>query len=220
MLCLTVATDPRWATLALAQLDTLLIDHAHCELKAASNALSLIGRHPDHLELSLALSALANEELDHFRRVVEVLRARGLALGAPPVDEYAVLLRRAVARLPGRHDERLVLVDRLLVGAVIEARSAERFQLITQAMRDSGHADAELLAFYDELFACEARHFRVYSDLAKQAYLTQLGPHEHEARERAGTLIKERLARLAQLEGQMLEERGRDREGPSPTVHG
>jgi tRNA-(ms[2]io[6]A)-hydroxylase len=163
MLCLTVPTDAAWIQHALADLNEVLVDHAHCEMKAAANALSLAARHPDDMDLVLALTALAREELDHFERVLGFLRARGLSLGAPPVDPYARELRRAANPI-GRDGG---LVTRLLVGALIEARSCERFKLLIEALRDRG--EPELLAFYEELFAAEARHFRVYTDLAVRA---------------------------------------------------
>jgi tRNA-(ms[2]io[6]A)-hydroxylase len=156
MLGLLVDTDARWASEAVLDLDAVLRDHAHCEMKAAANAMSLVARHPDNLVLVRKLVALAQEELAHFDRVIELLAARGIALGAPPVDGYAASLRARA-----RHD----LVDRLLVAALIEARSCERFKLLAEALGD-GH---ELHAFYRELFAAEARHHRDLVDLAAAA---------------------------------------------------
>lgn len=164
MFCLRVPTDASWAEKAVADLDGVLVDHAHCEMKAASNALSLVVRHPGDLGLVRALTELAQEELDHFRRVVDVLERRGLALGPPPVDTYAADLRQAAKALPA---EVPALVDRLLVGALIEARSCERFKLLLDALPSD--TPEELRAFYEELFACEARHYRVYVDLAIRA---------------------------------------------------
>jgi tRNA-(ms[2]io[6]A)-hydroxylase len=160
MLCLKVPTDPRWAREARRDLAAVLIDHAHCEMKAASNALSLAARHPRDLALVKALTDLAREEIDHFQRVLEVLAQRGLELGAPPVDEYAAELRKAAATTP-RDQSLPVLVDRLLVGALIEARSCERFKLLIDVIEEP-----ELRAFYKELFAAEARHYRTFLDLA------------------------------------------------------
>jgi tRNA-(ms[2]io[6]A)-hydroxylase len=162
MLCLSAASDPGWARAALQDLDAILVDHAHCEMKAAANALSLAARHGDHPRIARALTNLAREEIDHFQRVLRELDRRGLVLGAPPVDEYAAELRRASARLAPQL--RTPLVDRLLVGALIEARSCERFKLLFDAMEGSLHD--ELRAFYGELLAAEARHSRVFVDLA------------------------------------------------------
>ena len=155
MLGLSVPTDDAWVEAALGNLDALLVDHAHCEMKAASNALSLAVRHGDRPELVDALTALAEEELAHFRRVHRLLVARGLPLGAPPIDPYAVELRRVAG---GRT---ATLVDRLLVGALIEARSCERFRLLSERA-----PDADLRAFYAELLASEAGHYRTFVDLA------------------------------------------------------
>ncbi len=150
---MAVARDP----------DAVLIDHAHCEMKAASNALSLVTRHPGNFVLARALTALAREEIDHFDRVMGFIERRGLTLGHPPVDEYAAKLRSAASRLP--RDGTPILVDRLLVAALIEARSCERFKLLLGVVG----GDHELSSFYEDLFACEAKHFRTYTDLARQA---------------------------------------------------
>src|SRR5438132_6027897 len=100
MFCLRAPTDPAWAIAAVSDLDAVLVDHAHCEMKAATNALSLVVRHPGDLDLVRALTELAREELDHFARVLDFLERRGLTLGPPPVDTYAADLRRAMAGLP------------------------------------------------------------------------------------------------------------------------
>src|SRR5258708_16547437 len=121
MLCLKVATDVAWAAEAMGDVDAILVDHAHCEMKAASNALSLAVRVPGDIALARALAELAREEIDHFQRVLTLLAARDATLGRPPVDPYAADLRRAASALPP--DPRSTrLVDRLLVGALIEAR--------------------------------------------------------------------------------------------------
>ena len=163
MLCLKVASDPAWVEEARRDLDAILIDHAHCEMKAASNALSLATRPPGDFALVRALTDLAREEIDHFQRVVDFLERRGLRLGTPPVDAYANDLRRAVSALP--YDAKIsTLVDRLLVAALIEARSCERFKLLLPLLETE--ADDELFEFYKELFAAEARHYQVLVDLA------------------------------------------------------
>jgi tRNA-(ms[2]io[6]A)-hydroxylase len=163
VLCLKVASDPAWVRQATADLDAVLVDHAHCEMKAASNALSLAARHPHSVLLVLALTDLAREEIDHFQRVLAFLERRGLRLGPPPVDVYAAELRRALADVQ-RDPEIPSLVDRLLVAALIEARSCERFKILLGVVED-----AELHAFYTELFAAEARHYQVLVDLATAA---------------------------------------------------
>ncbi len=162
MLCLTHPTDPRWAAIAIADLRATLADHAHCEMKAASNAISLATRWPATTEVSRALAAVAEEELRHFRDVLAILEARAVPLGRPETDAYAADLRR-VANEGGDKTPAGSLADRLLVGALIEARSCERFRLLADALAARGDA---LASFYDDLFACEARHYTTMVDLA------------------------------------------------------
>ena len=185
MLCLKVPTDAAWAAAAMRDVDSILVDHAHCELKAASNALSLAARHLADVHLVRELTDLAREEIDHFQRVVAVLAARKMALGPPPVDSYAADLRRATSGL-ARDLRVTALVDRLLVAALIEARSCERFQLLAEAAR--AH-DAELHALWGELLGSEARHYRTFVDLAVRAA----------SGDRA--CVVARLERLAEAEG-------------------
>ncbi|MRG92865.1 tRNA-(ms[2]io[6]A)-hydroxylase [Polyangium spumosum] len=200
MLCLTRPTDPTWAEVALADLPTLLRDHAHCEMKAASNALSLAARWPERTEVARALVELAEEELRHFRGVLDELTRRGLTLGKPEVDVYAHELRKAigVGRRGAPEDP---LVDRLLVGAVIEARSCERFRLLCEALRARGD-EPSLLAFYEELFACEARHYRTFVELATSVKAD-------------ADAVRARLEEIARAEGRLVEVLGKE-----PTVHG
>src|SRR5262245_26962752 len=133
MLCLTRPTSERWVEVALGNLDAVLVDHAHCEMKAASNALSLAVRASQTPGVVAELVSLAEEELSHFRRVLAELEARGVPLGPPPPDGYAAELRRIVrahreaSRSPVAQQTE-ALVDRLLVAALIEARSCERFR--------------------------------------------------------------------------------------------
>lgn len=202
MFCLRAPTDAAWANEAVQDLDAVLVDHAHCEMKAATNALSLVVRHPKDFGIVRALTELAQEELEHFRRVVDFLEARGLELGPPPVDDYAADLRRAMNALPA--SDLPLLVDRLLVGALIEARSCERFKLLLGALPPS--CPPELRAFYEELFVAEARHYRQYVDLAKRA----AGPLERE--------VEARLDLLAEAEGRIV--RGLVARDERSTVHG
>lgn len=203
MLCLRAATDEAWAREAVKDLDAVLVDHAHCEMKAATNALSLVVRHPADLELVRALTAIAQEELAHFDRVVAFLDRRGLPLGVPPVDDYAAQLRRAMNALP-RGEELPLVTNRLLVGALIEARSCERFKLLLGALPPDTPED--LRAFYQELFECEARHYRDYVDLAKRA----AGPLAH--------LVDQRLELLAEAEARIV--RGLSSNETRGSVHG
>jgi tRNA-(ms[2]io[6]A)-hydroxylase len=207
MLCLTVPTDGSWAAAALRDVDAVLVDHAHCEMKAASNALSLAGRHPGDRALVLALTDLAREEIDHFQRVLSILASRGVDLGPPPVDVYAAELRRASNA--ARRDPALPqLVDRLLVGALIEARSCERFKLLAAATEgDDGRG--ELHALWGELLAAEARHYATFVGLAVRA---------------AGgrrDLATARLEQLAQLEGAIVAALASAGDGASrASIHG
>ena len=134
----------------------LLVDHAHCEKKAAGTALNLIFRYPQHGFLHAPLSRLAREELSHFEQVLRLLASRGLRFGAQRPSAYAGRLRRSI-----RTHEPARLLDTLLCCALIEARSCERFQLLSEAT-----SDAELRSFYAGLLACEARHQGIYVALA------------------------------------------------------
>lgn len=137
------------------RLDVLLIDHANCEKKAASTALSMLFRHGEVPGLAMAMSRLAREELRHFEQVDRLLRRRGIAWRPLSASRYAAGLRGGV-----RSDPRARLVDVLVCGAFVEARSAERFAALAPNL------DAELGGFYERLLASEARHFEAYLGLA------------------------------------------------------
>jgi tRNA 2-(methylsulfanyl)-N6-isopentenyladenosine37 hydroxylase len=199
MLGLAVATDEAWVEAALADVDALLVDHAHCEMKAASNALSMAVRHGDRPDLVRAMTLLAEEELAHFRQVHERLVARGVPLGPPPVDAYAAELRKIAAG-----GKAIGVVERLLVGALIEARSCERFKLLSQRC-----PDAELRAFYAELLAAEAGHYRTFVDLA----ITE-GSRDGIAESE----VRARLVALAAAEGRIVERLARGDERAA--IHG
>lgn len=153
-------TDPRWLEAALEDFDAVLADHAHAEKKAAAQAMALVGAYPDRDLLVRRLSALALEELRHFRSVYEHLRARGLSLGRDPGDPYAQALMRLVR--VGRPEDRLV--DRLLVPGLIEARSAERLSLLADAL-----PDPQLCDFYRSLAKAELGHADLFRQLAEDA---------------------------------------------------
>lgn len=207
MFCLKVPTDRAWAEEAIRDVDAILVDHAHCEMKAASNALSLAARYGGDAEVVRALTELAREEIEHFQRVLSLLVARGLALGPPAVDSYAADLRRAASRLP-RMPGADPIVDRLLVGALIEARSCERFQLLAE-VTEGDAARRDLHALWGELLAAEARHYRTFVDLAVRA----------SGLERAR--IVARLEELAELEGAIVGGLARGGAGASrATIHG
>lgn len=160
MLHLQLPTDPHWAELARSDLRTLLVDHAWCEHKAASNAMSIIARNPERTDLVEALTAIAEEEMAHFGMVVQRIRERGWTLGPERKDGYVNELL-AFVRKDGGREERLV--DRLLFSAMIEARSCERFKLLSGTVEDAG-----LRTFYHELMVSEAGHYTTFIGLARR----------------------------------------------------
>jgi tRNA-(ms[2]io[6]A)-hydroxylase len=151
------ATSPAWLAAAVAAPQTILLDHAHCEKKAASTAVGFLFRHPEHPRLCTAMSRLAREELLHFERVLGELGRRGMAFRKQRPSAYGAELHRL---LRGGPRERLV--DELLVSSLIEARSRERFALLAAGLPDRG-----LAALYDELGPSEERHAAVYVELAE-----------------------------------------------------
>lgn len=159
MLGLKLSTDPRWAALVRNDLPELLTDHAWCEQKAASNAISMIVRYPGLSDLVTELTRIAQEELEHFRQVVEKIHARGWTLGPERKDHYVNELM-AFVRKDGTQEERLV--DRLLFSAMIEARSCERFKMLAEECDDP-----ELRAFYRELMISEAGHYTSFIGFAR-----------------------------------------------------
>ena len=149
-------TPHEWIACAQDNLDVLLIDHANCEKKAASTALNLMYRYVEYPELLLQLSKLAREELRHFEQVVSILTERKIPYEQISSARYAGELRKNVrTHEPGR------LIDILIVSAIVEARSCERFEGLMQVL------DVELAEFYGSLLKSEARHFKVYLDFAK-----------------------------------------------------
>lgn len=176
MLNLAASTAPDWIDRVLPALDEILLDHAHCEKKAASTAINLIFRYQDEPELVRALSALAREELEHFEQVLALLQARGVPFGRQHPSPYARRLRSAV-----REGEPLQYLDTMLCCALIEARSCERMRILAERLEDE-----ELAAFYRALLASEARHHTLYVDLAElrfdretvRARLVELAAHE------------------------------------------
>jgi tRNA-(ms[2]io[6]A)-hydroxylase len=171
MLDLASATPREWLDQALADMDLVLLDHAHCEKKAASTAVNLIFRYQHHAEMMVPLSALAREELDHFEQVIAMIEKRGGKFEPLTPSPYAKRLHEAV-----RKQEPSQLLDTLLVCALIEARSCERMKLLADHL-----PEGELREFYRSLLASEARHFHGYVDLAYGRYgreETRLRLHE------------------------------------------
>ena len=149
-------TPDAWVERAIGQQETLLIDHAHCEKKAAATALNLMFRYPQHGSLLNKMSRLAREELRHFEQVLAIMERRGIDYCSLPASRYAGLLRKHVrTHEPGR------LIDTLIIGAFIEARSCERFHKLAP------YLDEELGSFYLSLLKSEGRHFLDYLSLAE-----------------------------------------------------
>ena len=190
MLGLASQTTTGWLERALAALDELLVDHAHCEKKAAGTAVQLLFRYPDRGFLHAPLARLAREELVHFEQVLDVLERRGSRFRRLRAAPYAGRLRaEARSREPDR------LLDTLLVCALIEARSCERFALLAEAAPDPA-----LRELYAGLLASEARHRGVYVALAEE-----LAPADR---------VRERYAELARREAEIL-----DSAPPAPRMH-
>ncbi len=154
-------TPDVWFAVAASQIDTLLLDHAHCEKKAASTALTLLFRYPDRADLVATLPALAREELLHFEQVSAQMGQRGIAHRHLSAARYAGGLHAAV-----RSADPQRLVDVLIIGAIIEARSCERFAGMVPVLEAQG--EAELARFYASLLRSEARHFEDYLELARR----------------------------------------------------
>jgi tRNA-(ms[2]io[6]A)-hydroxylase len=193
MLGLKLGTDPRWAKLAEENIPALLTDHAWCEQKAASNAISTITRFPEHLDLVQALTRIAGEEIEHFGLVVEKIQARGWKLGFDDKDPYIGELAKFIKRGGDRPAQ---LVDRLLLSAMIEARSCERFKMLSERI-----SDEDLRVFYRELMISEAEHYTTFLGLARKY---------------AGRIdVDARWAEFLEFEGEIIQSYGK-----SETIHG
>jgi len=191
MLCLKVPTQSSWVERAVTDLDAVLADHAHCEKKAAVNAMSMVNRYPDRVRLVREMIPLAQEELEHFERVYSIIVDRGGVLRRDPGDPYVQALHREI-----RSSEPERFLDSLLVAALVEARSCERFSVLAQRLDDPS-----LRAFYAELLASEAGHYRTFYDIACE-YFTE-------------PLVRERLDSLADREAAIVLELH-----SIPTIHG
>lgn len=159
VLGIKLATDPRWINIAEKNIQDILIDHAYCEQKAASSCISLIIQYPEMDKVVETLTPIVAEEWGHFERVMEELRKRNMPFGMPRKDEYVERLQKVVKKGGSRIDQ---LVEKLLMNAMIEARSCERFRLLWKEI-----SDAELSKFYYELMLSEAGHYRTFLTLAK-----------------------------------------------------
>ncbi len=190
MLCLKSATEAAWLERAIADTPALLIDHAHCERKAATQALTLLAEYPEHLELVAPVVAIAHEELEHFETVCGLLAARGLTPEPQaPTGYQSGLFKKVRKAEPDR------LIDRLLVAALIEARSCERFKILSER-----HPDPELRAVFRDLLVSEARHHADFVRLAES--------------QADRVTVHERLRHLAEVEVRAIE-----RAKPLPRIH-
>jgi tRNA-(ms[2]io[6]A)-hydroxylase len=161
ILKLQLPTDPLWVkNVVESNIEELLTDHAFCEQKAASNAITLIVQNPNLSDLVQEMTALVQEEMDHFKRVHEIILERGYVLGRERKDNYVNELRKFIIIGGGRTEQ---LVDRLLFSAMIEARSCERFKVLSENINDP-----QLSEFYHELMISEATHYSMFIRLAKK----------------------------------------------------
>ncbi len=162
ILGLRMPTDPRWADLAAISIEEVLTDHAFCEQKAATQCISLIQRYPEKEELVNALAPIVTEEWGHFRMVWAEMKKRGYTLGKQRKDDYVnLLLENTPKNIPG--DDKLL--HKLMICALIEARSCERFRLLSENL-----AEKALRDFYYKFMVSEAGHYRLFIDLAAHYY--------------------------------------------------
>lgn len=160
MLHLKLETDPRWATIVASNIEEILTDHAWCEQKAATNAITIITLNPEYPDLVTDLLALAKEELEHFEMVHDLIKKRGFKLGRERKDSYVNELYKFMNKGGTRLQS---MVDRLLFSAMIEARSCERFKLLSKEINDP-----ELSKFYHDLMISEAGHYTTFITFARK----------------------------------------------------
>jgi len=160
MLGLQLATDPRWVNIVETNIEEILTDHAWCEQKAASNAIYIIVNNSEKVDLVTEMLRIAREELEHFEMVHEVIKKRGYVLGRERKDDYVGDLVKFMKKDGSRND---ALIERLLFAAMIEARSCERFKVLSNNIKDP-----ELAQFYRELMISEAGHYTTFLNFARQ----------------------------------------------------
>ena len=160
MLGLKLETDPRWVNIVEKNIEEILTDHAYCEQKAATNAITILIGFPYHTDLVDEMLKLSKEELTHFEMVHQKIKDRGLKLGFERKDEYVGELYKFMRK---GHKQEIVLIDRLLFAAMIEARSCERFKLLSEQIND-----ADLKEFYRELMISEAGHYTTFIGFARK----------------------------------------------------
>lgn len=160
MLGLKLPTDPRWVNIVEKNIEDILTDHAYCEQKATSTAISLIVSFPEYTDLVKEMTALVKEEISHFKMVHDKILARGWVLGRDRKDEYVIQLLKFFPKGGSRTTQ---LLHRLLYAALIEARSCERFRLLSEELEDK-----ELAEFYRKLMVSEANHYTMFLKFARQ----------------------------------------------------
>lgn len=160
MLGLKLPTDPRWVNIVEKNISEILCDHAFCEQKAASTAISLIVSFPEYNDLIKEMVALVKEEMSHFKMVHDLILERGETLGRDRKDDYVLQLLKFFPKGGSRNTQ---LVHRLLYAALIEARSCERFRLLSEELEDKKLAD-----FYRKLMVSEANHYTMFLQFARQ----------------------------------------------------
>lgn len=160
MLGLKLPTDPRWVNIVEKNIDEILTDHAYCEQKAASTAISLIINFPEYPDLVTEMVALSREEMGHFKMVHDRILARGETLGRQRKDEYVIALMKCFPKGGTRKEQ---LIHRLLYAAMIEARSCERFRLLSEELEDK-----DLAEFYRKLMISEAGHYTLFLQFARK----------------------------------------------------
>ncbi len=193
MLHLKLETDPRWVTIVECNLEEILTDHAWCEQKAATNAITIITLNSEHEELVTELIKLAQEELEHFEMVHNIIKERGYTLGRERKDHYVNQLFKFTQKGGSRQQ---AMVDRLLFSAMIEARSCERFKLLSERIKDK-----ELSKFYRELMISEAGHYTTFLGFARQYG--------------EGIDVEKRWKELVEFEGELIKSYGKNE-----TIHG
>lgn len=193
MLGLKLLTDPRWVNIAENNLQDILSDHAWCEQKAASNAMTLITQNPEYVDLVNELSEIAIEEMQHFKMVIDIINKRGYTLQTVKKDDYVGNLMKFAKKDGSRNT---ALVERLLFAAMIEARSCERFRTLSQNIKDQ-----ELATFYHELMISEAGHYTTFLNFARK-YATDVD-------------VEKRWKEWLAFEGQLIQSYGK-----SETIHG
>jgi len=193
MLGLRLPTDPRWVRLVSQNLSEILTDHAWCEQKAASHAISTIVRFPEYPELVETLTEIALEEMEHFQQVNDIIRQRGCQLGFERKDNYVKDLAAFIKKGGSRTHQ---LAEALLFAAMVEARSCERFRMLNDKLDDP-----ELCAFYRELMVSEANHYTTFLRLARK-YCSDVD-------------VEKRWEEFLEYEGNLMEKYGKEE-----TMHG